>query len=47
MNRKKFIKKVLYDVASYLYEKDNYDATHTYGKGYLANADILAQIPSK
>ena len=42
MNRKKFIKKVLYDVASYLYEKDNYDATHTYGKGYLANADILA-----
>lgn len=41
-NRKSFIKKILRDVAGYLLEKNDYNAIHTYKKGYLADADILA-----
>jgi len=41
-NRKSFIKKVLRSVAGYLLEKNDRNAIHTYKKGYLAEADILA-----
>ena len=41
-NRKSFINKVLRGVAKYLLDKNSYRATHTYEKGYLAEADILA-----
>jgi len=41
-NRKLFIKKVLIDVAKYLSILNNRKAAHTYKKGYLADADILA-----
>ena len=42
-NRKLLIEKVLLDVAVYLSKNNNnYKATYTYNKGYLADADILA-----
>ena len=41
-NRKFFIKEVLKEVSNYLSKKNNYKSKHTYKKGYLLDADILA-----
>ena len=41
-NRKFFIKEVLKEVSHYLSKKNNYKSKHTYKKGYLLDADILA-----